>query len=297
MTRAASARRARGASTLSWLALGLVAAAGCSKGEAPAGGTAPSGQASAAPAAAPGDEGAVGAVEGWVRLAEGSELPRLPPPEQAFPAGCPPYRAETDAYPVRLVGDRRLTDVLVNVTDYERGVPERPRVRKLAIGEDCRLTPRLLSATRGDTLELTNRTSRPFFPSLEALPFTQALLDGESQTFQLGRGGFRRAGCSLAEPCGVAWVVTLYHPLHDVTDDAGHFRVEGVPAGEEVSVSAFHPLFPEPAVAQVTVPAGETLRLELTLRSRRPAAEGAPPAAADEAPASGDGDGPTAPTD
>lgn len=229
----------------------------------------PAAQGSADPAAgatAPEEEraGPTGTIRGFVVLASGVALPRLDPPEHAFPDGCPPYRADRDAYPVAMVGDRRLTGMLVTVTDYESRVPASPQVRTLTI-EDCRLTPRLLSGSRGDTLELTNASARPFWPSVEGDALTQALLPEQTRNLVLDRGGFRKVRCGFDEPCGLAWVVTVYHPLHTVTDAEGGFRIDRVPAGEEVTVTAYHPLLGRPAEATVTVGEGQTERIELVV--------------------------------
>ena len=75
----------------------------------------------------------------------------------------------------------------------------------------------------------------------------------------------RTLQCGFAAPCGRTEIVTLYHPLHDVSEAGGRFRIEGVPVGEEVKVSAWHPLFIE-AEQRVTLSRGESLQVELTVR-------------------------------
>jgi len=257
----------RGAATLALFALVVgTLAVGCPSKDESAGAEGASGDRASSGKAT--GKRASGVVEGFVSLTPGAEVPVLQPPEKQFPAGCPPYEGAKDGRPIRMVGDRRLVGVLVNVTDYEVEISQEPQVRRMAI-EDCRLTPSLVSASRGDTLEITNASSQAFWPSVEGDAFTQALLPEQTRSVTLARGGFRKVRCGFDEPCGVAWVVTLYHPLHTVTDGEGAFRIEGVPTGEKVSLSAYHPLLRRPAVTELTLSPGETRRVELVMNPAR----------------------------
>jgi hypothetical protein len=92
----------------------------------------------------------------------------------------------------------------------------------------------------------------------------QALMKDETRDFPLETGGIYNVTCGFAAPCGRTDVVVVYHPVHAVTGADGHFRIENVPAGQEVELHAWHPLFEE-VMARVTVAAGHTETLELTL--------------------------------
>lgn len=236
-------------------------------------------QAASAPPEAP----PLGVVEGVVRLPDGAELPsyprevdaRRPPP----PESCTPARV-VDRQPVRLGEGRGLGGVLVAAAEFDAEVPHEPETRRVAI-RDCRLDPPFLVATRGDTLELKNETDYPFMPVMGGGGLAQALLADQTRSFPLDQGGVKTLSCTFAAACGRTDVVVLYHPLHTVTSDAGRFRLE-VPAGEELEVHAWHPLFQE-ASATVTVAAGETRRVELELVPSSPPEPAAPqPAEGDE---------------
>jgi len=54
---------------------------------------------------------------------------------------------------------------------------------------DCRLEPRLVTATKGDSLRIENTTDKPFLPSFGRSPFTQALLAGQERTVAVNEGG------------------------------------------------------------------------------------------------------------
>jgi hypothetical protein len=211
-------------------------------------------------------------LEGFVRLAEGAELPRwsddvmAPANRPALPDLCTPPQ-EPDREPVRRADGDRLAGVLIALSDFETEPPHEPAIRDLTI-RNCRLEPSLVVATRGDTLRLTNETNYPFLPNL-GTGMMRALLHQRSQDLELTQGGLRTLECGFAASCGRAVVVTLHHPLHGSTDASGHFRIEGVPPGDELKISAWHPLFRE-SHQVLTLQAGETRRVDLILTPAPP---------------------------
>lgn len=253
------------------------------------------------PGAEPGTEGAAGGgaadtshaiLEGVVRLAEGAEAPAYPthpmvPPQgrPAPPEACAPPQ-QTDRAPLVPAADRALNGVLVAIHDFAAIPAHEPVTHEMTI-TDCRLSPRLVVATRGDRLRLTNRTDYPFLPNF-GMGVMQALLHEASREVELGEGGVRTLECGFAAPCGRAEIVTLYHPLHAVSDEAGRFRIEGIPAGEELRVSAWHPLLEE-ASQTLTLRGGETRRVELVV-TPAPVPEAPPEAPPRDGPAEDDPD-------
>lgn len=215
----------------------------------------------------------VGVIVGIVRLAEGAELPRHPSnPLQVdgrnpIPTECTPPR-EVDRTPVTLADE---TGGLVGLSIVGTGPDEQswphagePVLHELTI-RDCRLSPSILVATRGDRLRISNETEYPFFPNLGE-GVLQALLRAEPREISLDVGGVRAIECGFAAPCGHADVITLYHPVHTVSGADGRFRLE-VPAEIDVRVTAWHPLFEE-ANTTARVGVGETREIEFTIRSR-----------------------------
>ncbi|MGE0788001.1 MAG: carboxypeptidase-like regulatory domain-containing protein [Sandaracinaceae bacterium] len=211
----------------------------------------------------------VATIEGTVRLAAGAEVGRYPEnpmvggrgqPELA--EACTPPR-EDDREPVRRNPDGSLTGVLVAMADFQRDIPHEAETHTLSI-IDCRLTPRLIVATRGDTLLMRNETDYPYLPDF-GTGMMRALLHNEERTTELGQGGVRSLSCGFAAPCGRAEIVTLYHPLHAITDESGHYRIEGVPAGEALRINAWHPLFVE-SNETLTLRSGETRTVDMVLR-------------------------------
>jgi hypothetical protein len=228
-------------------------------------------EAIAEPARPPGPP--TGIVEGIVVLAEGTELPSYPdtrgPVQPQIPESCTPPQL-LDRQPVRSPDGRGLEGVLVQAAEFDAEMTREPATHEVVI-RDCRLVPRLVAAVRGDTLRVKNETDYPFLPTLGRSPMMQAIMKDETRDFALDTGGVFSLTCGFAAPCGRTDVVVVYHPVHAVTDEAGRFRIENVPAGEEVEIHAWHPLF-EDSMVTVTVAAGATETLELTLRPVPPPA-------------------------
>lgn len=150
-----------------------------------------------------------------------------------------------------------------------------PETHEVVI-RDCLLDPPFLAATVGDTVRLRNDSAYPFIPRIpggfapapgqSGGAIAQALLTGQTREFVVSSMGPTLLTCSVfGAPCGRADVLTLGHTLHAVTGAGGRFRIEDVPAGREVEVHAWHPLF-EDTMVKVTVAPGETRTLTLTLR-------------------------------
>lgn len=229
--------------------------------------------------AGPTDPPAMASLEGVVRLADGAELPEWPenPMTPPYPRPAPPDHCappqQSDRQPVRRVEGDRLAGVLVALSEFETEPLRAPVTHELVI-RDCRLTPSLVVATVGDSLRLTNDTEYPYLPNLGG-GIMRGLMRGRSQDLELGQGGMRTVECGFAAACGRAVVVTMNHPLHSSTDEAGRFRIANVPPGEELKINAWHPLFEETSQTLTLAP-GETRQLELVLRPGPPVA---PPSA------------------
>lgn len=211
-----------------------------------------------------------GVVEGIVRVR--GEVPVDPAFARRFesatrrPERCRPLTDE-ERRPVHVGADGRTADVLVTATfSTKLRVPPPVRVNRPLIIRDCRLTPRVLAATRGDSLVIRNEDEYPFVPRVNpiAMGFMQALMQGQSRRIELDRGGVFEAECGFGAACGVTSIVVLYHGIHATSDRDGRFRVEGVPADVDVEMHAWHPSLRD-GTQRVRVPRGGSVNVDFTL--------------------------------
>jgi len=210
-------------------------------------------------------------LEGVVRLAEGAALPSYAADQMfkkvlqqvdhaVLPDSCAPPKT-TDRQPVQLTAEGLLAGMLVAASDFSRQ-PQRPPMLHEVIIEDCRLTPRLVVAMKGDQLRVRNGVDYPFMPAYGDTPVVRTLIRGQTYDTTLEKASVSPVLCGFTAPCGRADVVVMLHPVYVISDAQGKFRFENFPAGEEVKLSAWHPLFREVAI-QVRVAPGETKRVEL----------------------------------
>lgn len=179
----------------------------------------------------------------------------------------PPARAEeaagsivgeVAAKPARLRGG-----VVVHV--QKAAGPFRPPAQPVVMDQrGMKFVPRVLPILRGTTVSFLNSDPvrhNVFTPdgdkyNLGTWP------TGESKPVVFARSGVFRQLCNV-HPEMEAFIVVLDNPYFAVTDDAGKFRIEGVPPGTYALTTWSEKL--APATAQVAVTAGQaaTAKLEL----------------------------------
>lgn len=225
-----------------------------------------------------------GIVEGRILIAEGGELPSFP--REMMPsalrtdvpvAECSPPKT-TDRQPVTLAADGRgLVGVLVAAAGFRAAPPASPRTHEIAI-RDCRLTPMFFDATVGDTMRLRNDSHYPHVPVIPGVgAIQQAMVPGTSNDFVLDQSGIKTIGCgAFGANCGRLDYVVMEHPVHTMSVAEGRFRLDNVPANEDLTVNAWHPLF-RSATVNVRVAPGETRTVELVLTPEPPQVAPAPP--------------------
>lgn len=194
----------------------------------------------------------IGVIEGVVRLEKGAKLPSYPPQmmmrqvlnltEPApMPEECSPAQ-DSDRQPVQLTEQGALAGVMIAVTGFS-GFNKRPSVTHEVVIEDCRLKPMLVVAEKDDLIRIRSTTNYPFMPGFGTSNITQTLIKGQEEVTRLDRGGVQTILCGFTAPCGRTDVIILHHSLYTLTDAQGAFRLENIPAGETITVNAWHPLF------------------------------------------------------
>jgi hypothetical protein len=222
--------------------------------------------------------GPVGVLTGQVQLVAGAALPQYAPldlsrrPLQTsdpgpIPPGCAAAN-EAARTPVQLTKNGLLSGVVVAASDFTRMRERTPKTHRVRI-ENCRLTPTTIAATGGDTLELVNQDEFDFRPLIGPTYTARSLPKGEKLKITMVPGGIDSILCSLGAPCGRTDLVVFFHPVSAVTDSEGSFRIANFPAGENVRLTAWHPLFEESETFVWLEPGQHsTVKLVLTPKSR-----------------------------
>jgi hypothetical protein len=188
------------------------------------------------PGALPVYDGPTGSVEGTV-LVRG---PDAPPVRGLDFRGCP---AAIDVYgklfragSPRADGLRPLADAIVVVTGYAGYyLPENADARRVTVSASCAYPLRTIALTFGQRLEVANQSKLPFAPFLEGTPEVAVMIappeeHGEPVKIYPPQAGYFGLRDRL-QPFVRQDVYVLRHPLHDVSDVQGHFRIDGVPTG------------------------------------------------------------------
>lgn len=211
----------------------------------------------------------MGTVQGVVRLAPGTALPRFTESylttaqHQPLPAGCTPHM-ERDDVPVEVGSSGGLTNLLVAAQGDSARWPTTRAVRRDITIEDCRLGPRVLIAHVGDTLHIVNETNVPFFPDFGD-GMMRSIIQSDPLDLPVERAGARPVACGFGIGCGRLDLMVLHHPVHALSDGEGRFTIDNLPADQDITLSAWHPLFEE-ARETVRVGPGQTIEVELVIR-------------------------------
>jgi hypothetical protein len=219
----------------------------------------------------------VATVFGHVRLAPGEPVPRYPETllghEPLRPREAPGPLPEACAaagvaarMPVTIDTARGLAGMVVTASDFRRYRPAKPVARRVRIAR-CALQPQTITMTEGDRLVLENLDDFPFAPLFGPAYEAKPLPRGLRLFLPTFPGTIEPLSCSSDAPCGRSDVFMLRHPVHTVSDASGAFRIENVPAGEQVRLTALHPLFEE-ADAQLWLDPGQELQVDLVVRPK-----------------------------
>jgi hypothetical protein len=188
----------------------------------------------------PAYKGPTGSLEGtiWVK---GDPAPSVDADFSKCPAGAKTFGKLFRDGPPNEAGLRPLADAFVGVTGYTGYYLPETREAKLATLEDCAFAQRTIDLTFGQRLDISNRTSALFAPALSGFS-TPALMiappHGDAVRLYPPKPGYytmsdRFEGVYLRED-----VYVVLHPLHTVTDRAGHYRIDGIPAKTKLTVFA-----------------------------------------------------------
>jgi hypothetical protein len=133
-------------------------------------------------------------------------------------------------------GTRPLADAIVAVTGYSGFyLPERHEAAALVTIDDCAFSSKTIAMTFGQRLEVANKTPDLWGPMLSQAPLPALMLatsHGDPVRLYPPKPGYYTLLDGLKHTYAQADVYVLQHPLHAVSDVAGHYRIDGVPVGK-----------------------------------------------------------------
>lgn len=239
--------------------------------------------ASVNPANLPIYDGPTGSVEGTV-FVDGDPAPDSE--DQDF-ASCPNAanlykKTFREGAPSGPNGARPVADALVGATGYAAFVPEKGEAKRLVF-DDCTYGTRTVALTFGQRLEVSNKSKRAIAPGLDQM-ISPALMiappdeKGDPVKIYPAHPGFftlsdRLGGAGKQRPLDV---YVLLFPTHDVTNAAGHFRIDGIPVGK-VDVFARLRVIGQEASQKVEIRAGVVQKVDLVIH-HKPSKAAAPDA-------------------
>lgn len=213
--------------------------------------------------------GPTGSVEGTIRV-QGPPPPVLPVNIGKCPAALDTYgKLFRDGTPEKPNGPRALADAVVVAVGYTGfAMPEKNDAVHVTIGPNCAYPSRTIALTYGQRLEVSNQTRLLFAPKIEqdenvAVMVAPPLEAGAPVRLYPEKAGYFPLVDTM-EPFVHEDLYVFRHPLHAVTDTAGHYRLDGLPVGK-LTIGAHHPAFDSDASAPVEVVAGAVQNVDLTL--------------------------------
>jgi hypothetical protein len=185
----------------------------------------------------PAYQGPTGSVEGTV-FVRGPDSPDVPDQDfRSCPAALDTYGKLFRAGPPRGDGLRPLADAVVVVTGYKGFfLPEQNEAQVVTITANCGYPTRTIAITFGQRLDIANESRVAFAPTLSGVYQPAVMLAppfraGEPVKLYPPRPGHYVIGDQM-QPFVREALLVLLQPLHDVSNTAGHFRIDGVPVGK-----------------------------------------------------------------
>jgi hypothetical protein len=220
------------------------------------------------PAHLPPYNGPTGSVEGTIRIAGPPALVTKGVDFSACPDGEKMYGTLFREGPPAADGTRPLADAVVAVTGYTGFyLPERNEAQALEI-RDCAFGARTVAMTFGQRLEVANKTPELWAPMLTQAPMPVLMMatsNGDPVLLYPPHPGYYTLVDKGKHPWATVDVYALLHPLHAVSDVAGHYRIDGVPVGK-LKVNARLAAVQREATVDVNVSANEVQTADLVIR-------------------------------
>ncbi len=223
-------------------------------------------------------KGPTGSLEGTI-FVKGEPAPDVQADFSKCPSGVKTYGKLFREGAPNEAGLRPLGDAVVGVTGYSGYYIPETREAKLVTIEDCAFTQRTIDLTYGQRLDIANKTNVMFAPALSGFT-TPALMiappNADPVHLYPPKPGYYTMSDRFEGVYLKADVYVVLHPLHAVSDLAGHYRIDGIPAKTKLSVFARLASIGE-AATEIEVLPNVVAKADLTLTYASPKDAGAPP--------------------
>jgi hypothetical protein len=221
------------------------------------------------PGGVPAYAGPTGSVEGTVRV-DGPPAPGVAVNTSQCPAALETYGKLFREGPASTPdGPRPLADAVVVVVGYTGFyLPEKDDAVTVTITRGCAYPTRTIAITYGQRLDIANESRLLFAPAIDESTNLAVMVappkgNGEPVRLYPDKAGYFHLTDHL-ETYVKEDLYVFRHPLHAVTDLAGHYRIDGVPVGK-LKVGVHHPTVDADAESEVDVVAGAVQKVDVTL--------------------------------
>lgn len=222
--------------------------------------------------------GPTGAIAGTVTI-KGDPPPTRPEVLKVIPAACD-RAPDTYGRLFRVDDQKHLADALVTVTGYTGFIPASSDAVKV-LGRGCAWSSRTIAVTFGQKLAVRSRGRQSYVPELRGGTMASqmvAIPGGSAVTLYPEAVGHYELMDSM-HTFMRAEVLVLKYATFDVTGRDGRYEIKGIPAGGEVTVTAFLPQAMLHVDRKVKVEPGKTTHVDLELTYKKlalPASSGKP---------------------
>jgi len=186
-------------------------------------------------------DGPTGSVEGTITV-QGPPAPNVPVNTSQCPAALDTYgKLFREGTPDTPNGPRPLADAVVVVIGYTGFyLAEKNDAVKLTITPSCAYPTRTIAITYGQRLDISNQSNLLFAPAIDESMNTAVMVappkeSGDPVRLYPDKAGYFRLVDHM-EPYVREDLYVFRHPLHAVTDRAGHYRIDGVPVGNQATL-------------------------------------------------------------
>ena len=228
------------------------------------------------PMGVPEYKGPTGSVEGTISVV-GPPAPAVHVDTGKCPAALDTYgKLFREGTPATPNGPRALADAVVVAVGWGNGffIPEKKDAVRVTVGTNCAYPTRTIAITYGQRLEVSNLSDQLFAPIIDQDPMPAVMVAppkgaGDPVKLYPGKAGYFTISDRM-EPFVKEDLYVFRHPLHAVSDRDGHYRIDGIPVGSNVTIGASDAQLNAKEKTTVEIKENVVARADITLTYKPP---------------------------